>query len=324
MPEFHIERFLELSGAVQFDDLDLDLCRKIGITDAEERILRYMGDTETHTVLYMRDLLAGHSAADEEIITFLSVWVYEELHHGRALAKLLAAAGRAGTPDHYTQVTRGASFRETIDAVLGHLAASLTPRFIAVHMAWGAINELTAAAAYQAVERRTGNPVLSKLLNRIMRQERKHFSFYYQQAHKRLEGEPRTQALVSFALRNMWRVVGTGVSGEENLAFIAAVHFGDEEGRRPLREAEQKIQGLPGLEWFDLLSKAVAKLAEDYTRAHPEEVAKARSELGRWSSDTRSLEAVLRDDDEAPQNEPGFIPEASSASVTANQPASLA
>lgn len=317
MAQFNIERFLQLSGAVRTDDLDFDLCRRVGLTDGEERILRYMADTETHTVLYMRDLLAGHSAADPEIISFLSVWVYEELYHGRALSTLLRAAGRPEREDHYTQVTRAASFRETIDAILSHAAAGLTPRFIAVHMAWGAINELTAAAAYQAVERETRNPVLSRLLNRIMRQERKHFSFYYQQAHKRLLDEPKTQALVNFALRRFWRVVGTGVAGEENLAFIAAVHFGDEEARRPLHDAEEKIRALPGLEWFDRLATEVAKLAENYTAAHPEEVAKARAELS--SAPRFEREAELDEEDEDHDaRPPGFIPEVAARDVTAN------
>jgi hypothetical protein len=268
MTDFNIERFLQLSGAVQLDDLDWDLCKNIGITSAEARILRYMADTETHTILYMRDLLAGYSAADPTITSFLSVWVYEELWHGRAIDRLLTATGHPPRDDHYTQATRGAHIRETIEAVASHIAASLTPRFIAVHMAWGAINELTAGAAYQSVERRTKNPVLAKMLNRITRQERKHFSFYYQQAEKRLAGEPRTQKLVNFALRRFWTVVGSGVGGMDNLGFIAAALFADAEGIALLREQEDVIRKLEGLEWFDLLTKQVAAMSAQHVAAH--------------------------------------------------------
>lgn len=319
MADFNIERFLQLSGAVRTDDLDLELCRKIGVTDAEARILRYMADTETYTILYMRDLLAGHSAADPEITQFLSVWVFEELHHGRALSALLAAAGRPAPADHYSSVARGISLRETIDGLLSSGAASLTPRFIAVHMAWGAINELTAAAAYQAVERTTQNPVLAQLLNRIMRQERKHFSFYFQQAEKRLVGDKKTQALVRFAIKYLWRVVGMGVAGEDNLAFIAAVHFADEEGRRSLRDAEEKIRALPGLEWFDRLDKLVAQLGAEYTRQHPEEVARARQEL--LSTPRRAAPLELEDEDED-RSPAGYVPRSSGADVSAGASAS--
>ena len=105
MARFDIHRFLELAGAVKIDDLDWDLCGRIGITPEEAKILRYMADTESHTLLYMRDLLAGHSARDPAITAFLSVWVYEELCHGRALSKALAAAG--GSPQLLTDLRAG-------------------------------------------------------------------------------------------------------------------------------------------------------------------------------------------------------------------------
>lgn len=264
MAEFDISRFLDLSGAVRIDDLDWEGCRKVGLTPAEARIVRYMADTETHTILYMRDLLAGHSAKDPEITAFLSVWVYEELWHGRALSKVLAAAGYPEPEHHYTEVTAGASIRELIEAILSSAAAFATPRFIATHMTWGAINELTAAAAYAALEARTENPALLELLKRIAKQERKHFSFYFTQAKKRLEGDKKAQTLTRFALQRFWTVVGSGVGGQENLDFIAAATFRDDWGRAKLKAAEETIHELPGMEWFTLLSDQVAKMGDRY------------------------------------------------------------
>ena len=193
MAEFDIKRFLQLSGPVQCDDLDMDEASRTGITDAEARILRYMADTETHTILYLRDLLAGHTAHDPEVTAFLSVWVYEELWHGRSIDQLLVATGHSVPSDTYTQVSKNVSWREPIEAFLSHLAAYATPRFAATHMAWGAINELTAAAAYKALERRTQNRPLALLLNRIAKQERKHFAFYYSQAERRLTNDRRAR-----------------------------------------------------------------------------------------------------------------------------------
>lgn len=268
MAGIDIERLVDLSGAVELQDLDWETCRKVGISDAEERILKYLGDTETHTILYMRDLLAGHSARDHEITSFLSVWVYEELWHGRAISRLLKEAGRPEAPDRYKKVTDQASIRETVEAFLSQGAAHLTPRFIPAHMSWGAINELTAAAAYQAMVDATENPVLAELLRRIVKQERKHFSFYFEQAKKRLTGDWKAQALTKFTIKKFWTVVGSGVGGMDNLGFIAALHFDTHDKRAPLREAEARIQQLPGLEWFDLLDKQVARLAERYVEQH--------------------------------------------------------
>ncbi len=268
MAGIDIERLVDLSGAVTLDDLDWELCRKVGISDSEERILKYLGDTETHTILYMRDLLAGHSARDHEITSFLSVWVYEELWHGRAISRLLVEAGRPEEPDRYRKVTEQASFREVAEAFLSQGAAHLTPRFIAAHMTWGAINELTAAAAYNAIIESTENPVLAELLRRIVKQERKHFSFYFDQAMQRLESDKMTQALTRFTIKRFWTVVGSGVGGADNLGYIAALHFETPEKREPLLEVERRIQQLPGMEWFNILHTQVARLADSYVAKH--------------------------------------------------------
>lgn len=255
MAEFNIVRFLDLAGGVKLDDLDWKLCAQIGVSDVEERILRYMGDTESHTILYMRDLLAGHSTRDPEITAFLSAWVYEELCHGRAITRLLKEVGRPEEVDRYEQVTAGSSLREFVEAALSHGAAYLSPRFIALHMTWGAINEATAAAAYQVLEQRTANPVLAKLVNRMARQERRHFSFYWHQAEKRMRNDRWARALVNFGIRRFWTLVGSGVGGTENLEYVSAHLFPDDEAKKQLESAERSIRELPGMEWFDLLTK---------------------------------------------------------------------
>lgn len=260
MGDFDIERFLQLSGPVQINDLDWQAAGQAGVTDAEHRILRYMADTETHTILYLRDLLAGHTCNDAEVTAFLSVWVYEELWHGRALDMLLEASGRPVPKDTYTKVSKSVSWREPIEAFFSHLGAYATPKFAALHMAWGAINELTAAAAYKSLERRTKNKPLAVLLNRIMKQERKHFSFYYHQAEKRLQGDVWAQRLCSFALRHFWTPVGAGVGHQDNLVFVANNLFDDAAGGKALDECDETIRKLPGLEWFNLVSTRVNKL----------------------------------------------------------------
>lgn len=268
MAEFNIYRFLDLAGGVKIDDLDWDLCARVGISDVEERILRYMGDTESHTILYMRDLLAGHSTRDPEITAFLSAWVYEELCHGRAISRLLKEVGRPDEEDRYTKVTAGSSVREFVEAALSHAAAYLSPRFIAVHMTWGAINEATAAAAYQQMEDRTANPVLAKLINRMARQERRHMAFYWHQAEKRMKDDPAARKLVNFAIRRFWTLVGSGVGGDENLAYVSAHLFADETARAALVKAEENIRELPGMEWFDLLTKQSQAKADEWVARH--------------------------------------------------------
>ena len=268
MAGFDIKRFLELAGEVKTDDLDWDACAKAGISPEEARILRYMADTESHTILYMRDLLAGHSTRDPAITAFLSVWVYEELCHGRALSKVLEVCGYPEDEDHYSKVTTGSSVRELVEAVISHGLAYLTPSFIGVHMTWGAINEAAAAVAYQRLEKQTQNPVLATLCNRLARQERRHFSFYYHQAKKRLETDRVAQFLTHTAIKRFWTLVGPGVAGDDNLAFVAAHLFPNEDALAELDKAERPIRELPRLGWFRGVTEETRAKAQQWRAMH--------------------------------------------------------
>ena len=257
MADFEIEKFLDAAGAVKTDDLDWEACARAGITAEEERVLLYMSDTESHSILNLRDLLAGHSTRDPEVTSFLSAWVYEELCHGRAIDRLLAAVGRAPERGRYARVTEGTGLRELTEAALSRAAAALTPRFMALHMTWGAINELSAAAAYQRLAQTTANPVLATLVQRMAKQERRHFSFYWHQARKRLTGDPSAQRLARFGIRRFWHLVGSESGGDSNLDFVSAYLFATPDARRGLAAAEDSIRELPGMAWFDLLTRHV-------------------------------------------------------------------
>lgn len=267
---FDIERFVALSKAVDTSDLDWDYIARVGVTDDEARILRYMADVESHTLLYLRDLLAGHTSRDYEVVAFLSCWVYEETHHGYALDRFLSACGRAPDKSRYTQVTEGASWQEDIEAWLSHAAARATPHFAATHMTWGAINEMTAALAYTALARFTRNTELAKLLGRLAKDERRHQSFYYHQAQKRLEASRVAQGIARFALQRFWGPVGVGVGESETFGMIAAMLFDNEWGREEFRSIDRSIARLPGLSDFDLVSRRIPATGAEFARRHPE------------------------------------------------------
>lgn len=263
MADFVIDDLIERSGAVRTDDLDYEAAARIGVTDAEARVLRYMADTETHTIIYLKDLLAGHSARDPDITAFLSVWVYEELWHGRAIDRVLVASGREVPTERSREITVGRSIREGLEALASHTAANLTHHFIAVHMAWGALNEFTAAASYNALARQTQNPAVATLCKRIARQERKHFAFYYSQAKKRMEASRVARFLTRFAMNRVWDPVGDGVAGHDNLAHTARTLFTDPWAWNELARAEERMRQLPGLEGFDRLTFKIGSLLPD-------------------------------------------------------------
>src|SRR5215207_9256135 len=173
--EFDLDRYLRNSKKVDLSGIDWEEVPNHLLTDGDVMCLHYMMDIETHTVIYLRDLLATRVAADPQITAFLSCWVYEELWHGEAFSDFLRAYGVEvpaepklpdGSTPMPTRAKRIQRLREELG--VGHqlsllpmmLGSMLFRDFIALHMTWGAINELTTLTGYQALIRRSDHPVL--------------------------------------------------------------------------------------------------------------------------------------------------------------------
>ena len=124
-----------------------------------------MQDIEAHTIVYLRTLLSTRAMDDPDVATFLACWFYEETFHGRALARFLAAAGHPVTPRPRPRSRE--SFLQWAEARATAVVARLCPDFVGVHMAWGAINELTTLIGYQRLSQVADHPVLTELLARI-------------------------------------------------------------------------------------------------------------------------------------------------------------
>jgi rubrerythrin len=271
MAAFDLERFLRLSRAVDLSDIDWEEAARVGITDDEHAIVRYMADTEINTIIYMRDLLAGHTARDPEVTSFMACWVYEETHHGLALDRFLRAAGRPAAPPRPASV-----FREELEAFLTINLARVSRHFAATHMTWGALNEATAAAAYNAVARTTANRQLARLLSRLARDERRHYSFYYSQAERRLEFD-LARRFCRTALKRFWGPVGIGVGGtREVIEMIFAKFFADGAGKDEITHIEANIRALPGLSSFDRLTHWRDRCVADFARREPVRFAEYR------------------------------------------------
>src|SRR6185312_3922053 len=112
------------------------------------------------------------------------------------------------------------------------LGSMLTRNFIAIHMTWGAINELTTLTGYYQLMRRSSHPVLHQMLRRVIQDERRHFAFYRAQAKARMEGKPAAGRIVRRALKTFWTPVGAGVKTQEEVDALALYLLGDgsEEG----------------------------------------------------------------------------------------------
>ncbi len=95
---FDLDRFVRTSGRVDLSEVAWERARDVPLERDEVRLLRYMMDIETHTVIFLRDLLATRAAFDPAITAFLSCWNYEEYWHGEAFSRLLGEAGSDRRP----------------------------------------------------------------------------------------------------------------------------------------------------------------------------------------------------------------------------------
>lgn len=229
-----------------------------GLSPGAVRALRYMQDIESHTVVYVRQLLATPAIDDPDVAAFLAAWFHDEIQHGRALARLLAATGHPVAPRVRSQPPFASRLQERGMAAV----AAVWPGFVAVHMVWGAINELTALAGYRRLAAREPHPTLVALLEIIARDETRHFGFYYHQAERRLAA-PGARRIARWLVDRFWEPVGAGEQPEAEVRFLARHLFADSEGRAAARRIDATIRRLPGFDDVALVEAWVARLAGD-------------------------------------------------------------
>jgi rubrerythrin len=271
--DFDLDRCLRASKRVDLSYVAWDRIPEDPLPEAHARCLAYMMDIESHTIVFLRDLLATRAAFEPDVSAFLSCWVYEELWHGEAFSRFLGEAGYALAPE-YAPVSARDPYpsrlerNEWIRRVTGragqltHLAtlvgSALRRDFVAIHMTWGAANELTTLNAYHRLIARTEHPQLIAMLRAIIKDERRHFAFYRAQARLRLARSEGTRRMTRWAMENLWAPVGTGVRPQAETDFVVASLFGDDDGRRAVEDMQATMDELPGLEGARFLVRAAA------------------------------------------------------------------
>jgi hypothetical protein len=269
--QFDIETYKRRTDRLRWDDLDLSRFSTDRLEAPALRCLRFMHDVEYHTVCYLRDLLVGPGHADAEITSFLSIWVFEEFWHGEALAAVLDAHGETAGQPRVAAMRHRLGWTERLRPLTMMAGSALAgPDFVALHMAWGAINEWTTQAGYAQLARRAAHPILTELLQRIMRQEGRHIDFYATQAQDRLAASPRARRLARFALRRFWSPVGSGVMPAAETRHIAQYLMSGDDGLAAARRIDRRVDRLPGLAGLSLLDRSMRSFDTDAGGSVPE------------------------------------------------------
>ena len=250
-PEFR--RFIAGSRPLDLQGVNWDDIPQHPILDDILRILAYMQDVESHTVVFPRTIFSQRAVDDEIVGTFLICWLYEEGMHGRALARFLDIAGHP-----VAKRSKRTTIKDHVDRTMTTILAAVWKDFLALHMAWGAVHECTTIHAYPRLMQSNDHPVLNELLRRIVSDEARHFSFYMWQAEQRLEN-PRTQRLVRAIMDRLYVPVGTSHQPDELARWVSGYLFGGEDGVAAAQRVDRTISKLPGFSDARLLGRWLDK-----------------------------------------------------------------
>ena len=255
---FSIERYKEESRKLDVTGLEWEAVTRHGLSKGDLFCLHYMMDIENHVPLYLSHLLVTRACMDPILTAFLACWNYEELWHGENLGKFLNLYGiEFDTQDRIANVRANLGLQNSL-SILSTMAGSwLLKDFSAVYLSIGAINELSTLTGYGALIRKSGHPVLKDLLSRIIKDERRHFAFYFNSAKEWLTDNAGAQRVDRWMLDHVWVPVGQGVKKQEEVDALALYLFDDEQGEEELLDLDAKIGKLPGLSGIKLMSKAL-------------------------------------------------------------------
>jgi hypothetical protein len=253
--EFDVEKYVRNSKKVDIGDIDLSQAAKYPVSDDEVRALTYMCDIESHTIVYLRAILNTCAVEDAQTTSFLSCWAYEEFFHGHTIRQFLDAIGVPRSSTRMLEVQKASSFTEWLKELGSSILCRFSRHFHGAYLTYGAISELSTLEGYGVLARRTQNPILAEIVRRLAKDERRHFSFYFNKARLELQHK-NAQRLTNFVIRNFWLPVGGGVKPDSEVSWILSFVLGDPEGAEIASRIDTTIARLPGLEWFDRLGRS--------------------------------------------------------------------
>jgi len=227
-------------------------------------VLFYMRDVETLTDMYHRELLRTPTAKDPHISKFMERWGVEELTHGEVLNRFLNELGYESDEKWQSQVRRAVTHAYNANAYLVSIVTKMIGRkFTATHMTFGAIHEMSTAQAYRRLMKLADHPVLTRLLEAIVREESAHTHFYWSVAKLELKKNEFARRIARFVIDHFWTPVGQGSIPKERTHYTIATLFGGEEGIDAADKAvTQRIAKLPGFADLTTINETVRRISE--------------------------------------------------------------
>lgn len=215
-------------------------------------VMLYMRDVEVLTEMYHQELRRTPTGRDPVISKFMERWGIEEVTHGQVIDRFLNELGHRTPADWQRQTHRNVTKTYHATTYLLTLITNLLgSRFTATHMAFGAIHEMSTGQAYRKMKELANHPVLSLILDGIIKEEAAHTHFYRSVARIELAKSETAQKIAKKVIDTFYVPVGQGSLAKERTEYCLALLFGEEsgEGIEHLdRTVTQRARQLPGLE----------------------------------------------------------------------------
>ncbi len=225
-------------------------------------ILFYMRDVETLTDMYHRELLRTPTGKDPHISKFMERWGVEEITHGEVLNRFLNELGYETDEKWQTQVRRAVTTTYNANTyLLTTLTNFIGRKFTASHMTFGAIHEMCTAQGYRRLRKLADHPVLTTILNAIIREESAHTQFYWSVARLELRKNEFARKLARFVIDHFWAPVGQGSLHKKRTEYLIATLFSDGDGFEVLDKAvTQRVRQLPGFADVTVINETVKRI----------------------------------------------------------------
>ena len=226
-------------------------------------VLLYMRDVETLTDMYHRELLRTPTGKDPHISKFMERWGIEEITHGEVLNRFLNEAGVETDDNWQTQVRRDVTTSyNTISYMMMVLTNLIGKKFTATHMTFGAIHEMEAAQGYRRLIDLADHPVLTFIINGIIREESVHAQFYRSVARIELERNEFAQKMARWVIEHFWAPVGQGSLAKARTEYTIATLFAADNAIEGLdRTVTQRVRQLPGFDGITKITDTIGEIA---------------------------------------------------------------
>jgi hypothetical protein len=225
-------------------------------------VLLYMRDVEKFTEEYHNHMLKTPTGKDPYICKFMERWGVEECTHGDVLNRFLNEAGYPTEDKWYEHLKRDITIGYKANIwLITTITNIIGKKFTATHMSFGAINELCTAQSYRRMRDICPHPVLTKILNGIIREEAIHTTFYWSVARLELRKSDLAQRLARWVIDNTWVPVGQGLKSTKDARYTVKTLFEGEDGLERLdRNVTQRIRQLPGFDGLTTINNVLGEI----------------------------------------------------------------